>query len=288
MKKITFCLLFCTFASCNYFTSKESKNEQTEDIFEVTQVVTPWEEEEVFDEQEEVFEEEITIENNKIVSQKDSILYIVQFEKIDSVSFFQKKKSLPEPKKIEEITDFNQAKQLLKGVVEFGLTETYGDGTSEFYEQTPKIIHAHNGKKIESTYADVSFVAYFPTEAILLCEGGHSSDVSFDLKNGNETEQTGNPQYIVYSPSENIRLNGIYSGQECTGYFIQKKIGNTFEEIISLDEVFEQATRVWLCYIGNSFWENDHSFYFEQSNIGYKKSYFKINLMPVKEKIVNN
>lgn len=30
----------------------------------------------------------------------------------------------------------------------------------------------------------LTFVAYYPSEDILLCEGGHSTDVSFSLKNG--------------------------------------------------------------------------------------------------------
>lgn len=129
---------------------------------------------------------------------------------------------------------------------------------------------------------DCSFVAYFPEEDILLCEGGHSSDVSFNLSNGKEAEDIGNPDFIKTSPPKEWRLNGYFGGQECASYFIQKKINNEFVKVIQLDEAFEKLTKIWLCTVGESFWSDEKTLYLTETDFvekGTSTQYFKIDII---------
>ncbi|MNT64376.1 hypothetical protein D3C72_2022690 [compost metagenome] len=116
----------------------------------------------------------------------------------------------------------------------------------------------------------------------MLCEGGHSTDISFNLKNGKQTEETGNPDLINFSTNETFRINGSYDGQECLGYFIQKKINGEFVRIIDLENEFKEKTSVMLCNIRDGFWIDDHTFYLEKYDFDYetgKYKFFKINII---------
>lgn len=203
--------------------------------------------------------------------------YSIEVEKIDSLEYlhFAVKNNINK-KKITKITDFNQAKKLLKGVIEFDENPDYDN------HPLVKKIHFRNGKEYGNTneYDYYSFIAYYPEEDILLCEGGHTTDISFNLKNGKETEETGNPDYINFSPSGKFRLNGHFGGQECSSYFIQKKIGEDYVKIVQLDEEFEKLTKVWLCIVGESFWADDNTLFLtESSEFGKAKKYFKVKII---------
>lgn len=284
MTKKRFFLLFLPFfVSCGYFSEKKN-SEQQEAVKDTLQnVFSEGYLEESIENQDEIEnQKEIEIFKNEFeVSETENVRYKIHLEKTDSITFFKIKQGIPIPEKIEKITDFADAKKYLKGIVEFGITETFGDGESVFYPEVPKIIHARNRKKIENKDPDAFFVAYFPSEDILLCEGGHATDVSFDLKDGRETEQTGNPDYFVYSPDKTLRFNGWFGGQECSTLFIQKKLAESFEMIVSLDVIFEEATKQWLCNIGTSFWANNEIFYFQRVNMGHKNQYFKLTLKEI-------
>jgi hypothetical protein len=178
-----------------------------------------------------------TIQNEKSGQRSVSaIKYTIHVEKIDAIQFQDTPRKKDEELKI--IADFRSAKKVLHGIVEF----SEDDGSDE----NPAIekINFRNGKiKKVKDFDGEYFIAYYPDEDILLCEGGHTTDVSYNLKNGKETEETGNPGLIVTSPKKEFRINGHYNGQECYSYFIQRKINGTYEKVIQLDEEFEKRVK---------------------------------------------
>lgn len=210
---------------------------------------------------------------------KKKIYYSIEVQEIDSVKYnLVRQNSELTNKKTIKISDFETAKKMLKGVVFFNDNDEDGE-TAAILK-----IRFRNGK--ENVYTDeiehFYFVAYYPSEDILLCEGGHTIDISFNLKTGQETEETGNPDIIDFSPKEKFRLNGYFGGQECYSYFIQKKINDQFVKIIQLDEEFEKLTKHWLCTIGESFWNNENTLYLVETGFeenGPSKHYFEIKLI---------
>jgi hypothetical protein len=206
------------------------------------------------------------------------IKYGLKIETIDSVQFHSiRVKSNFKQNPIEKITNFETAKKMLKGVVFFN------DEDSEIHAVLK--IRFRNGKVNNYNVENEQFyfVAYYPTEDILFSEGGHSADLSFNLKNGEETELTGNPEYIVASPNNLFRINGHYEGQQCSSYFIQQKKNGNFQKIIQLDKEFQEQLNFWLCVVGEVFWQNDTTFYLIEesgySETGLIKRYFRIKLI---------
>lgn len=222
-----------------------------------------------------ISDDSLKIDSSTISEKKVS--YSVKIEKIDSVEFNRQKKiSAPKKKTLKKITNIQEVKKMLKGVVAFDENDLQGENPAI------KTIHFRNGKKYGKAHEHevYSFIAYFPEEDILLCEGGHTIDISFNLKNGRETEETGNPDEIVFSPKENFRLNGNYGGQQCFAYFIQQKKNRDFEKIIDLTDEFSNLIRTDLCLIGDSFWQNENTLLIiEDSNFGVNQKYFKISLV---------
>lgn len=250
-KKIIALFLISLFFSCN------KKTEESEEIVVEPQVDT--------------------VKNvTEIQDSDESLTYSISVEKIDSVAFFNAKKNAPRKKEVEKITDFKIAKKLMGGIVEFEPVDE-----SENYQAVKKI-YFRNGKKLENRndFDGETFVAYFPSEDILLCEGGHTSDMSFNLKNGKRTEETGNPDVISASPKNNFRLNGYFGGQECFSYFLQKKVNGEFQKIMQLDEEFEKITKHWLCTVAENFWADEQTLYLAEKNLGDETSeYFKVILI---------
>lgn len=205
--------------------------------------------------------------------------YSFSVEEMDSVSFITTKKMAPQKRpKPEKISDFKTVKKLLNSVVEFDDSEKYGDAPAV------KKINFKNGTSFsnEDDFYEAYFIAYFPSENILLCEGGHSTDVSFNLKNGKLTEETGNPNEILTSPNNKFRLTSHYGGQECSAYIIQKNNNGDFEKILQLDEYFEKITKLSLCIIKENFWLDDATLFFSSTlpdkNGKFGTKYFKILL----------
>ena len=201
----------------------------------------------------------------------------IRISKIDSVQYFQARTEFFKPKDQADtlvyIEDFQKAKSLLKGRVTFGqynndlnIIDSTLDGT-----MIAKIVFS-NGEEIEANdqqyFWDMGFWRYYPTEDILLCEGGHSSDFSFDLKNGIiGPEWVGNPDYINESPNKTYRLNGWFPGQECSDYFIQRKTSNGYEHLVTIPMDLTKK-QFDLCTIGEIFWISENHFYFRNTYFG--------------------
>jgi hypothetical protein len=184
-------------------------------------------------------------------------------QQIEAEKYFASKEKVNiQTGELEKITDFEQVKQILDTVVYWGFVDDIGDVQFSSNGDVLCFIQFRNGKKFTSNIGDAYyFIAYYPTEDILLLEGGHTSDVSFNLVTGEETRDVGNPEYIIFSPLRQYRLNGYFGGQECSAYFIQENIDGNFEKIIQLDSweeksEFEKKTGIWLCRIIDAFWEN--------------------------------
>lgn len=201
--------------------------------------------------------------------------YSIEIERIDSLNFFSvKANSNYTNDNFLKIIDFNEAKRLLQNIAEFDENDLEHPTLLTLRDRT------NNTIEIIDSYA---FVAYYPKEDILLCEGGHSTDVSFNLKNGEGTEQTGNPDIIKSSPNKKYRLNGHFGGQQCSSYFIQRHFKEELKKIIQLDEEFEKITNIWLCVIGDAFWVSNSTLYLtEDSNFGIDTKYFKIEIIEKK------
>lgn len=194
---------------------------------------------------------------------------------IDSVSFFeQRQKYNVRPDTIPYISDFAQAKEMLKGKVVFGnwneekrIIDSLLDG--EMFA----LLRFENGKVFDPNaqneiWYDVGFVKYFPTEHIVLFEGGHTSDFSVDLRDGLiDVTRVGNPDYIVYSPNKHYRLNGWFPGQECSEYFIQKQVNGKYMFYAGIPIHLTQAG-FDLCMIEDIFWVSDSELYFRNKYWG--------------------
>lgn len=256
IKKMIFLLFFLQFIYCK---KEVKKNKEVSPIRKEHKKATQ-------DSGNSVIED--TFAKNEIVTLDEDNIYNVRIEKIDSIQFFKAKEQAPKPHaKPTKITDFNTAKKMLKGVVKFGSSLSGEDGVHTIYFK--------NGKKY--VYNDIGgFIAYYPNENILLCEGGHSIDVSFNLKNGKQTEQTGNPELMVTSPSKEFRLNAFFGGQLCNINFIQKKIHNEYENIIDLDKYFHPKADYILCIAKDAFWINDTTLFYREPSFLHKNHYFKV------------
>jgi hypothetical protein len=153
----------------------------------------------------------------------------------------------------------------LNGVLLWGFVDDAGDIQ---YSNNGNVVHTiyfRNGEKYVAEYEQY-FVAYYPQEDILLLEGGHASDISYNLTTGEQIEDVGNPQYILFSSTKKNRLNGYFGGQECSTYFIQQKKENQYKKMIQLDAEFEKLTGIWLCSINdNAFWSDDETLNIEIS-----------------------
>lgn len=175
----------------------------------------------------------------------------IRIDTLDTQTFNSlKQKAYTTKEKVKVIKDIDSVKRLLKGRVKFH---------SEDDEHTIKHI-VINGKKrlIDEMGNDTWFTeysGYFPDHDILLLEGGHASDMSYNLKTGETTETTGNPLYIYNSPDKSIRLNGSESGQECINFFFQKKDQTDYKYIAEFQDV---------CLLKQFYWLTNNTFIYSK------------------------
>jgi len=225
---------------------------------------------------------------------KDTILFSnsrINIFKIDSASYFQDRDMRTQPQdSLPYLENLDEVKRLLKGRVIFGESsylnglsnvDTAVDGMSLY------LIRFANGDswtfREKPEFTEIGFVRYYPTEDVLVFEGGHSSDYAVDLRNGLVgPELVGNPSYIVDSPSAKFRLNGWFPGQECSSYFVQRKTKTGYQkyEDIPLHLTEENFD---LCTIVDSRWTSDSTLFFRNTYFdGFKdprSGFFKLVIL---------
>lgn len=200
----------------------------------------------------------------------------LQISEIDSLAFTHLKTSTTyQPDTLYTISDFEKVKKMLEGRVVFAgynehsVLDSTIDGpfVSSIQFKNGKLHYYETYDSIEQVkrVTDVAFVTYCPSEDILLCEGGHTSDYSFNLTTGEQGGEVGNPNCIRYNQSQTIRLNGYSPGQECEEYFIQKKNNSGFKTIFNLRDFFAflEKENLYFCFISDVFWRGDNKMYFK-------------------------
>lgn len=204
--------------------------------------------------------------------------YAISVQEIDSTAFQALGSKQTSQKKIRKITKLDEAIKCLKNVVEFSQNDEDNENGAVLS------IHLRNGKEIENSrdFYEIYFVAYYPEEDILLCEAGHAADLTYNLKTGQMTEETGVPDLFRPSPKGEFRLNGFFEGQNCYSYFIQQKQQGRYQKIIAFSEAFQKARAVVLCEIGECRWIDERHFVLSELgnyvNGVQVKKYFKIGI----------
>ena len=199
----------------------------------------------------------------------------IAIEKIDAMQFNAAKELRKLSKPVEKITDFKMVQNQLAGVVDFIEMDGY---------LGIKKINFRNGTSSDEKdqLDECAFVAYFPTEDILLLECGHTTDRSFDLSTRKETYDTGNPNLVTTSPNGKYRLNKVFEGQECFDHFLQENKQSKFQKIFELNKPFEKQFNKWLCVIEKEFWTDDFTLYFglvtQYKEEGNEYEYYKVKI----------
>lgn len=214
----------------------------------------------------------LILENNEEYIDKGYVFsgYLEPLEKakikttiVDSLEFFKSYK-LSE-NKIIKIESQQEVEKLLGTKVTWKNVEFYGRQIDKIQLKNKQLL------TINQDSFDCSFTAFYPTENIMLFEGGHSIDFSINIDTGELTETTGNPDYIIDSPNKTYRLNGWFGGQECSSYFIQKRKNDAYNYLVGFDDV--------ICEIIKFYWLSDTEFLFsvkdysDASNL--KETYMK-------------
>lgn len=206
------------------------------------------------------FEAEGYVFDGYLKKQKNDDL--IDITKIDKKKFTELSLNVAqEIQKPKMVKNLDSVKAILKNRVKW-VTEFEIDT----YERDDIIesITTENGQKLVFNQSCVDFgflegySGYYPDYDILFLEGGHSIDVCFSIKTG-ETEQTiGNPEYIIPSPKNSYRLNGIFGGQECVSYFLQKKENGKFVYLTELSDD--------ICIFKNFYWITETKFIYSKIN----------------------
>ncbi len=196
---------------------------------------------------------------------------------ITETEYNLQKKGLPQRDSLERITDFDSVKVLLDGIV------FWTDSTAEIPSYAEKI-KARNGKVISITEGSeffdyLWFIAYFPSEDVILFEGGHSSEVAFNLSNGEGTGITGNPEVSFVSPDGSYKVMSYYTGQAST-YSFQKRAKDGYENVFYIQDRLLRGYNME--YIIEGFWYDNSTFYFITPEMGSDeiRTYYKLTVSP--------
>jgi hypothetical protein len=155
--------------------------------------------------------------------------------------------------KLKKITDLDSIKTTLGDKATW--LKQYDSGY--LYLNSLELSNGHS-IKINNESMDYNVVAYYPSEEVLLFEGGHSMDFSISLKTGEVVETVGNPEYNINSPNDKLQLTGYYGGQECNSYFFQEVNGNDIGYLVGFDSgsVYEDG----VCNFKSFIWIDDERF----------------------------
>ena len=209
--------------------------------------------------------------------------YSFEIEVADSVLFkkeqikFQIKK-----KKINRITDGDSIIQLTKNraIIKYDIVGNDPNKRLYYLEkitvESGEVIYCNN-------HGECGLVEYYPDENIIVSECGHSSDDCYNLLTGKSTTQVGNPAYILESPSKKFRLNGYFPGQECSSYFMQKKMNGQYLKVFEINEVYPyKKVPENFCNMENLFWSDDYTLNFSIKNYKDKNTgideYYKLKV----------
>lgn len=187
-------------------------------------------------------QEEGYIFNGFIEKLQKATIETVQIDSLKFYSLYQK----PIAYKAIKIELKEEVEKLLLSNVKWKDIKNLGRVIDEINLQNGQVLH------INQESNDYNFHAYYPIEDVILFEGGHNIDISISLKTGETLETTGNPEYIVESPNKKIRLNGWFDGQECSSYFFQEKIGESYKYLA----VFDRD----VCNFTKFYWLNNQDF----------------------------
>lgn len=215
------------------------------------------------------------IDNTERQVQKN-IKYGFDLVKVDSIKFNDNKLKFQVVKaKSKKITDINLIIELTKNLATIKSTSTENQNNEKIYYlekitlKSGEVIFCNNSGECE-------IVGYNPDEKIIISECGHNSDDCYNLITGKNTYQVGNPEYILESPNKKFRLNGYFPGQECSNYFIQKKVNDEYLKIFEINEVYPfKNVPENFCIMENLFWSNDFTLNFTIKN--YKNNGKGIN-----------
>lgn len=203
----------------------------------------------VSEEEDYSFEEEGYVFNKYIEKLNKASIKTIEIDSLKFYSLYIPPKTLQTIK----ITSEKEVEKLLASRVTWKEVENLGLTINEIILDNGQILN------INQKTHDYSFIAYYPTEEVLLFEGGHSSEYSISIKTGESIETAGNPEYIVESQNKKLRLNGWFPGQECSSYFFQEKVGDSYTYLVNYgwasDEFGENV-----CYFNKFCWLNDHEF----------------------------
>ncbi|TDS14676.1 hypothetical protein [Sphingobacterium paludis] len=205
---------------------------------------------------------------------QDSLLFgdsQLRIFKIDSAAYFQVRR-LPQHDTLPYVEDLAETKTLLKGRVIFGASvfqEGKSSVDSSVHGGALYSVRFANGDSLtfrdRPEFMEIGFVRYYPSEDILVFEGGHSSDYTIDLRRGLlGPEVVGNPSYINESPGRPFRLNGWFPGQECSSYFLQQRSRNGYQKYAELP-LHLHTSDFALCTLVDIFWSSDSTLYFRNS-----------------------
>lgn len=224
--------------------------------------------------------------------QQDSLLFSnsqIRIFKIDSAAYFQVRKQ-QQRDTLPYVGNFAEVQELLKGRAVFGAS-IYQDGKSSVDSSVEGnalyLVRFTNGDSLTfrdaPEFMEIGFYRYYPSEDILVFEGGHSSDYTIDLRRGlRGPEVVGNPSYINESPGKQFRLNGWFPGQECSSYFIQQRDGNGYHKYADIP-LHLQKDGFDLCTLIDIFWSSDDTIYFRNSYFdGFKdprSGFFKLVIL---------
>ncbi|MGJ1204406.1 hypothetical protein [Sphingobacterium lactis] len=168
------------------------------------------------------------------------------------------------------ISDFQTVKKLLRERVTFG-TYDYDADSMIFDEKGEQIalVRFNAGDTMsyhrQPAFTEIGFISYYPTEEVLVMEGGHTSDYTINLKTGTVgPELAGNPLYIVRSPKGTFQLTGWFPGQECSSYLLQKNNGDSYVFYSTFpDSVTDYGFD--FCHMIGVYWVSEHEFYFRNT-----------------------
>jgi len=186
----------------------------------------------------------------------------------------QKKEFYPKDS-LTKIADVDKVKDMLKDIVVWKETPEEGIFPVKINTRDGRTIYQINA---ENDYFDsYLFTAYFPTEDVILFEGGHSSEWAYNLTTGEEIEITGNPEMSFTSHNKQFKVMGLYNGQ-MSEYYIQKKTKDSYINLFGLEDSRLEGS--YLEYIIEGFWDNKTTFYFicPENGDDERKVYYKMTI----------